>query len=151
MLNLTIEAARARLGTDLGASEWKLIDQPLVDAFAELTGDRQFIHVDPVAAAATPFGGTIAHGFLTLSLLAVLLPPDLIELEGAKMKVNYGFDRIRFIQPVSVGRRIRARHFLEAIENKDGDRFLFSTDVTVEIEGQAKPALTARWLSMQML
>jgi acyl dehydratase len=137
------------IGTDLGASDWLLVDQSRVDAFAETTEDRQFIHVDPVAAAATPFGGTIAHGFLSLSLLAVLMPQGAIVLEGIKMGVNYGFERIRFLAPVRTGRRIRARHTLLALEDKGGGRYLLRTEVTVEIEDEEKPALIAEWLTMQ--
>jgi acyl dehydratase len=146
---LTPEQATVLIGTDLGASDWLLVDQSRVDAFAETTEDRQFIHVDPVAAAATPFGGTIAHGFLTLSLLAVLLPEGTIVLEGIKMGVNYGFERIRFLAPVRTGRRIRARHALLAVEDKGGGRYLLRTEVTVEIEDEEKPAIIAEWLTMQ--
>lgn len=146
---LTPEQATVLIGTDLGASDWLLVDQSRVDAFAETTEDRQFIHVDPVAAAATPFGGTIAHGFLSLSLLAVLMPEGAIVLEGIKMGVNYGFERIRFLAPVRTGRRIRARHTLLAVEDKGGGRYLLRTEVTVEIEDEEKPALIAEWLTMQ--
>lgn len=146
---LSPEAAKASIGTTLGVSEWRLIDQALVDGFAELTGDRQFIHVDPVAAAATPFGGTIAHGFLTLSLVATLLPPELIVLEGFRMGVNYGFERVRFLAPVRTGRRIRARHVLQALEQRAPGQFLTTTEVTVEIEDEDKPALIATWLGLQ--
>ena len=149
MQTVSLADAEALVGHDLGVSDWLLIDQAKVDAFAEATGDRQFIHVDPVAAAATPFGGTIAHGFLTLSLLAVLLPERAIVLDGIRMGVNYGFERVRFIAPVRTGRRIRARHALKAIEDKGQGRFLTRTDVTVEIEGDDKPALSAEWLGMQ--
>ena len=140
---LTVDAARAKIGEDLGVSEWKLIDQPLVDAFAEITGDRQFIHVDPDAAAATPLGGTIAHGFLTLSLLATLLPPNLVVLEGVVMGLNYGFEKVRFLQPVRVGRRVRARHILAGVEPKGPGRVLTTTTVTMEIAyGRAELALS---------
>ena len=148
---LTLDAARAKIGEDLGVSDWKLIDQPLVDAFAEVTGDKQFIHVDPEAAAGAPFGGTIAHGFLTLSLLATLLPPNLILIEGVAMGVNYGFEKVRFLSPVRTGKRIRARHVLANVEAKGPNRVLTTTTVTVEIEGEDKPALIADWLGMQVL
>ena len=148
---LTLDAARAKIGEDLGVSDWMLVDQPLVDAFAEVTGDKQFIHVDPEAAANTPFGGTIAHGFLTLSLLATLLPPNLILIEGVAMGVNYGFEKVRFLSPVRTGRRIRARHVLANVEAKGLNRVLTTTTVTVEIEGEDKPALIADWLGMQVL
>ncbi|MEY2883846.1 MAG: hypothetical protein RL490_1570 [Pseudomonadota bacterium] len=148
---LTPEAAAALVGTDLGVSDWLLVDQARVDLFAEATGDRQFIHIDPVAAAATPFGGTIAHGFLTLSLLAVLMPEGAIVLQGIKMGVNYGIEKQRFIAPVRTGSRVRARHKLLALEDKGGGRWLTRTEVTVEIEGQDKPALIAEWLGMQYI
>lgn len=144
------EGAAALVGTDLGVSRWIMVDQARIDAFADVTEDHQFIHVDPVAAAATPFGGTIAHGFLTLSLLAALMPEGAIVLNGLKMGVNYGFERVRFLQPVPSGARIRARHTLKAIEDKGGGRYLVTTEVKVEIEGQDKPALIAEWLGMQI-
>lgn len=148
-VTLTPEEAKAKVGHDLGVSDWRTIDQATVDAFAEVTGDHQFIHVDPERAAHTPFGETIAHGFLTLSLLASLLPPDLVILEGVRMGVNYGFERVRFLAPVRVGRRIRARHRLLKLEDKGGGRWLTTAEVTVEIEGEEKPALIAEWLGMQ--
>jgi acyl dehydratase len=148
---LTPEAAAALVGTDLGVSDWLLVDQARVDLFAEATGDRQFIHVDPVAAAATPFGGTIAHGFLTLSLLAVLMPEGAIVLQGIKMGVNYGIEKQRFLAPVRTGSRVRARHKLLALDDKGGGRWLTRTEVTVEIEGEDKPALIAEWLGMQYI
>ena len=151
MQTVPLETAVALIGTDLGASDWKLIDQPLVTAFADLTGDRQFIHVDPEAAARTPFGGAIAHGFLTLSLIATLFPPGAIWLEGTKMGVNYGFDRVRFLQPIRVGKRIRARHVLRDVKAKGADRVLVTTEVTIEIEGESKPAVIADWLNLQVL
>lgn len=144
-------AAQALVGTDLGASEWLRVDQAMVDAFAEVTGDRQFIHVDPAAAAKTPFGGTIAHGFLTLSLLASLVPEGMLVLAGLRMGVNYGFDKVRFLAPVPTGSRIRARHVLRGVEDKGGGRWLVTNEVSVEIEGGDKPALIATWLGLQYL
>ncbi len=128
-------------------SEWLRVDQPMIDRFAAATGDHQFIHVDPVRAAATPFGGTIAHGFLLLSLLPTLdeqtpRPP----IAGLKMGINYGFERIRFVHPVRSGSRIRAAFTLTAIEEKRPDRYQQTIDVAVEIEGIDKPALTAVWI-----
>jgi acyl dehydratase len=151
MLIVTIDEARALIGDDLGTSDWVLVDQAKVDAFADVTGDRQFIHVDPEAAAKTPFGGTIAHGFLTLSLIASLMPERAIVLSGIKMGVNYGFERVRFLQPVRTGKRIRARHKLAAIDDKGSGRYLLSNEVTIEIEGEDKPALMAVWLGMQFI
>jgi acyl dehydratase len=149
MRTVSPEAARALIGTDLGASDWLLVDQGRIDAFADVTGDHQFIHTDPVRAAETPFGGTVAHGFLTLSLLASLIPEGAIVLQGARMGVNYGFERVRFLAPVRSGSRIRARHTLRDLQDKGGGRWLVTTEVSVEIEGGDKPALAATWLGMQ--
>lgn len=144
------EQAAALVGQELGTSDWLVVDQAKVNAFAEVTGDHQFIHVDPEAAAKTPFGGTIAHGFLTLSLLAALIPEGAVVLAGIKMGVNYGFEKVRFLQPVRTGRRVRAKHKLLGIEDKGGGRYLTRTEVTVEIEGDDKPALIAEWLGLQI-
>ena len=146
---VTPEAAKALVGSDLGTSDWLLIDQAKVNAFADVTGDHQFIHVDPEAAAKTPFGGPIAHGFLTLSLTAALQPSNAIVLQGIKMGINYGCDKLRFLQPVRVGKRVRVRGKLLGIEDKGGGRYLLRNETTVEIEGEDKPALIAEWLSMQ--
>lgn len=146
---VSLESAQNLIGEDLGASDWLLVDQARIDAFADTTGDHQFIHVDPKRARATPFGGTIAHGFLTLSLLASLIPEGAIVLEGVTMGVNYGFEKVRFLTPVRSGKRIRARHRLLGIDDKGGGRVLTRTEVTVEIEGEDKPALIAEWLGMQ--
>ena len=146
---VTPEAAKALVGSDLGTSDWVLIDQEKVNAFADVTGDHQFIHVDPEAAAKTPFGGPIAHGFLTLSLTAALQPSNSIVLQGIKMGINYGCDKLRFLQPVRVGKRVRVRGKLLGIEDKGGGRYLLRNETTVEIEGEDKPALIAEWLMMQ--
>ena len=151
MQMLSPEAAKALVGTDLGASDWYLIDQDMVNRFADLTNDHQFIHVNPEMAKMTPFGGTIVHGFFTLSMLAGLQPEGAIVLEGIKMGVNYGCDRIRVLEPVPVGSRIRARHKLKAIDDKGGGRWLLTSEVTIEIEGKDKPALIADWLGMQFV
>lgn len=146
---VTPKAAQALVGTDLGVSDWVLVDQARIDAFAECTGDHQFIHVNPEMAKQTPFGGTIAHGFLTLSLTAAMMPEGAIVIPGIKMGVNYGFEKVRFLAPVRSGKRVRARHKLLAVEDKGGGRYLTRTEVTVEIEGEDKPALMAEWLGMQ--
>lgn len=146
---VTLAAAKESVGSDLGRSDWLLVNQPMVDTFAAVTGDQQFIHVDQERAAATPFGGTMAHGFLTLSLLASMKPKEAIILEGADMGVNYGFGRVRFLAPVRKGKRIRASHKRLKLEDKGGGRWLTTTEVTVEIEGEEKPALIAEWLGMQ--
>ena len=129
------------------ASDWLLVDQPMIDRFADVTGDHQFIHIDPERAAQTPFGGTIAHGFLVLSLLSQLqmslkrpFPP------GAKMAVNYGFERVRFVSPVRSGSKIRSISTLKSVEEKRPGQLQQLADIVVEIEGAEKPALTADWI-----
>lgn len=144
----TPEAILTRVGTEVGVSDWLLVDQTMIDRFAELTGDRQFIHVDPVRAAYTPFGGTIAHGFLVLSLLGGMVMVVDIAMAGATMGVNYGFDRIRFVAPVRSGRRIRGRFTLRSMEERSPGRWMSTIDATVEIEGETKPALTAQWVTL---
>lgn len=137
-----------RVGEEVGVSDWILIDQARIDAFAEATEDRQFIHVDADAAARTPFGGTIAHGFLTLSLLSRMAAEAMLVPEGVKMAVNYGLDRVRFLAPVRSGKRVRGRFTLDSIEEKAPGQWLLRHTVTVEIEGEDKPALNAVWLGL---
>ena len=132
-------------------SRWVEIDQSRINAFADATEDWQFIHVDPEAAKATPFGGTIAHGFLTLSLMSAMTYDANPPLEGVGMGVNYGFDKLRFLAPVAAGSRVRGRFKLMSAEDKGGGRWLIKHEVTVEIEGAEKPALIAEWLGMQMV
>jgi acyl dehydratase len=139
------------IGTEVGVSRWFEVDQARIDAFAEVTEDRQFIHVDPEAAKATPFGGTIAHGFLTLSLASTMSYDAVQPLDGAVMGVNYGFDRLRFLAPVPAGSRVRGRFKLLSAEDKGGGRWLLKHELTVEIEGGDKPALIAEWLGMQVV
>jgi acyl dehydratase len=141
----------ALAGTEVGVSHWFAVDQPRIDAFAEITEDRQFIHIDPEAARATPFGGAIAHGFLTLSMLSALAMDALPAIEGRAMGVNYGFDKLRFLSPVPAGARIRGRFRLESVTPRSAREYLFRTIVTVEIEGAAKPALIAEWLTLSIL
>ena len=136
------------IGQEIGVSRWITVDQARIDAFAEITEDRQFIHIDPVAAAQTPFGGTIAHGFLSLSLLSRMAADAMQVPDTTKMAINYGLDRVRFIAPVRAGKRVRGHFTLAAIDDKAPGQYLFHHDVTVEIEGEAKPALTARWLGL---
>ena len=142
----TIEEIQARMGEEIGVSAWILVDQAAVDAFADVTGEHQFIHTDPDAAAKTPFGGTVAHGFLTLSLLSQMAAGVMLVPSGLKMAVNYGFERVRFIAPVRSGRKVRGRFVLTAAEEKRRGQWQFVHAVTVEIEGEAKPALTAEWI-----
>ena len=143
-----IDEIRARTGTEVGVSSWLSIDQARIDEFADATDDHQFIHVDPEAAAKTQFGGTIAHGFLTLSLLSRMAADAMLVPEGVKLAVNYGFDRVRFLAPVKSGKRVRGRFTLDSIEEKAPGQLLMRHLVTVEIEGEDKPALTAIWLGL---
>ena len=144
----SLDDIHARIGTEIGASDWIMVDQNRIDQFADTTEDRQFIHVDPVAAAQTPFGGTIAHGFLSLSLLS-RMAADVMQIpDNAKMTVNYGLDRVRFIAPVRAGSRIRGRFILDAVEDKAPGQLLLRHTVTVDIEHHDKPALTAQWLGL---
>jgi acyl dehydratase len=135
---------------DVFVSPWHEVDQSRIDAFAETTEDHQFIHVDPVAAAATPFGGTIAHGFLTLSLLSVMGYESLPRIKDLAHGLNYGFDRVRFLSPVRSGSRVRAHFKLQSVVERSPGQRLITYDVSVEIEGQTKPALAATWLTMQV-
>lgn len=135
-------------GKDIGTSEWMLIDQDRVNKFAEATGDFQFIHVDPERAKLTPFGGPIAHGFLSLSLLPVLTAQaDLPRVDGVKMGVNYGGNKTRFIAPVKVGKRVRGHFKMLDIEEKRPGQFQQTMEFTLEIEGEDKPALMAEWIT----
>lgn len=125
-----------------------MIDQQRIDKFADATEDRQFIHIDPAAAAQTPFGGIIAHGFLSLSMLSRMAADVMIVPDTVKLAVNYGLDRVRFIAPVRGGKRIRGRFRLDSVEEKAPGQLLFRHTVTVEIEGEERPALTAEWLGL---
>jgi acyl dehydratase len=147
----TPQDLRSRIGQEVGVSDWLLVDQGMIDRFADLTFDHQFIHVDPVAAAGTPFGGTIAHGFLVLSLLAKLGESANLALDGAVMGMNYGFERIRMTGPVRAGKRIRGRFVLKDLVERAPRQWLSTVLVTVEVEDEAKPALVAEWLGLQFL
>jgi acyl dehydratase len=140
------EILQSRIGTSFPPSEWVTIDQPLIDAFAAATGDHQWIHVDPERAAAGPFGGTIAHGYLTLSLLPRLSGDSWAADLGLHAKLNYGLDRVRFLTPVRAGVRIRNRARLISAEPRGEGRTLVAFENTIEIEGEAKPALIAHAL-----
>ncbi|HEX8840108.1 MAG TPA: MaoC family dehydratase [Sphingomicrobium sp.] len=144
----SLDEIRARIGQEIGVSSWLLVDQARIDAFAGATEDRQFIHTDPAAAAQTPFGGTIAHGFLSLSLLSRMGAETLLAPEGVKMALNYGLDRVRFLTPVRAGKRVRGRFVLDSVEEKAPGQTLMRYTVTVEIEGEEKPALIAVWLGL---
>jgi acyl dehydratase len=144
----SLDEIRSKVGEEVGISGWIEVDQQRIDSFAEATEDRQFIHVDPNAAARTPFGGTIGHGFLTLSLLSRMAADAMPIPEGMAMVVNYGLDRVRFLAPVRSGKRVRGRFALAAVEEKAPGQLLLRHDVTVEIEGEDKPALSAHWLTL---
>ena len=144
----SLDDIRLATGSEIGVSDWITVDQQRIDAFADATEDRQFIHVDPAAAAQTPFGGTIAHGFLSLSLLSRMAADVMQVPDSTLMAVNYGLDRVRFIAPVHAGRRVRGRFTLDAVEDKAPGQLLLRHTVTVEIEGSDKPALTAQWLGL---
>jgi acyl dehydratase len=147
----TLDEIRKKVGEEVGVSSWLIVDQPRIDAFAEATEDCQFIHTDPAAAAQTPFGGTIAHGFLSLSLLSRMGAEAMLLPDGLKMALNYGFDRIRFLAPVSAGSRVRGRFTLDSVEEKAPGQILMRHSVTVEIEGEEKPALSAIWLGLMFV
>ena len=136
------------IGKDLGYSQWLKIDQARINLFAEATGDFQFIHVDPEKAAKTPFGSTIAHGFLTLSLIPKLMEELWVMPEGLKMVVNYGLDSVRFIQPVKVDSRVRLSVQLDDVQEKKPGQWLLKAIVAMEIEGEIKPAFIAEPLSL---
>jgi acyl dehydratase len=142
----SIDEIRSKVGQEVGVSDWILVDQARIDSFAEVTEDPQFIHIDPVAAARTPFGGTIAHGFLTLSLLSRMAADAMLRPDGIKMGVNYGFEKVRFIAPVRSGKRVRGRFVLASFDEKRPGQYQFTHSVTVEIEGEDKPALIADWI-----
>lgn len=148
---MTIDELAAQVGGESFVSRWFVIDQKRIDAFAEITEDRQFIHVDPEAARATPFGGPIAHGFLTLSMLSAMAQDSRPQVEGVAMGVNYGFDRIRFLAPVPAGARVRGRFKLAGATRRSAREWLMTHEVSVEIEGSEKPALAAQWLTMYVL
>jgi acyl dehydratase len=141
----------ARVGEEVGVSSWTLVDQARIDAFADATEDWQFIHVDPEKAKDTPFGGTIAHGFLTLSLLPKMAYEVAPVIEGVQAGVNYGFDKVRFLHPVRSGERVRGRFKLSEVTAKDANRWLIRYTVTVEIEDSRHSALVADWLGMQIV
>lgn len=138
----------ALVGKEVGVSDWMTIDQARIDAFAAVTDDHQFIHVDPSRAAQTQFGGTIAHGFLILSLLAPLVFQATPPTPTGAMTVNYGFEKVRFVAPVPAGANIRARFFLKSCSARSSTQTLLTYLVTVEIQGQEKPALVADWLTL---
>ncbi len=135
-------------GKDLGVSEWILVDQGRIDAFAETTEDHQFIHIDPERAKATPFGATIAHGYLTLSLLSKMAYGVMPGIEGSKMGVNYGLNSVRFLAPVKSGSRVRGHFTMKDVTERSAGVVQSTVEVKVEIEGEDKPALAAEWVTL---
>ncbi len=149
--HVSLDELRARVGEEIGVSDWLTIGQDRIDAFADLCGDHQFIHVDPERAAETPFGGTIAHGFLTLSLLTWFAAGVRPRIEGTRHSVNYGLDRLRFVAPVPAGARVRGRFRLTSLDERKPGEVTQHYEVTVEIEGAERPALVADWITRAYL
>lgn len=146
---ITFQAYQAMVGKEIGVSSWHVIDQPRINTYADVTEDHQFIHVDPERAKKeTAFGTTIAHGFLTMSMLSVMSYEVMPAIAGTTMGVNYGFDKLRFISPVRSGKRIRGRFVLAEAKLRKPGELQSRTNVTVEIEGEDKPALVAEWLGL---
>jgi acyl dehydratase len=143
---VTLQDLVAKIGEVIGTSAWFAMDQDRINHFADTTEDHQFIHVDPEAAKATPFGGTIAHGFLTLSMLAPMM--EALDKPQVQMSVNYGFNKVRFLSPVKSGKRIRGHFTLKELVEKRPGQWQQTLEVSVEIEGEAKPALLAEWIIM---
>ena len=143
-----LDEIRAKIGQPIGVSDWIDVPQDRISAFADATDDHQFIHLDPAAAAAAGFGGTIAHGFLTLSLISRMGAEAMLIPDTTRMAVNYGLDRVRFLAPVKAGKRVRGHFTLESADEKTPGQLLLKHQVTVEIEGEEKPALTAQWLGL---
>ena len=149
---ISVDQLENYIGQEVGITEWLEIDQERINKFADATGDHQYIHVDPERAAQTPFGTTIAHGFLTLSLMSMFRSMNGgIKLENAVMGINYGLDKVRFINPVKVGNKIRARFELISAEEKKPNHYLMKYNVTIDIDGEEKPALIAEWLGMTVV
>ena len=148
MTTITVQEMAGRIGTET-VSDWLEVSQEMIDKFADATGDHQFIHVNPEMAKLTPFGGTIAHGFLTLSLMPVLASKvaDAPQIQGVKMGVNYGGNKVRFLQPVRSGKRVRGRFKLIEFAEKRPGQWQQTNEFTVEIEGEEKPAMIAEWIS----
>jgi acyl dehydratase len=147
----SLDDIRSRIGEEIGVSTWIEVGQERIDTFADATEDHQFIHVDPAAAAAAGLGGTIAHGFLSLSLLSRMAADAMLVPDTTKMALNYGLDRVRFLAPVRSGKRVRGRFTLDSIEEKAPGQWLLRHTVTVEIEGEDKPALSAVWLGLMFV
>jgi acyl dehydratase len=146
MPEISLETYQTMVGTRVGTSRWFEITQKQIDQFADVTEDWQYIHLDPERAAQTPFGGTVAHGFLTLSMLSAMFYDAVPDFEKTTMGVNYGFDRLRFLSPVLAGARIRAHFDLTELTQARPAEITTKWDTTIEIEGQTRPALSALWI-----
>ncbi len=150
-IDTALAGLQARLGTEIGVSNWIRIDQQMIDAFGAITRDDQWIHTDPTrAAAGAPFGTTIAHGFLTLSLASRFVYDCFTPPPGQALGINYGFDKLRFLSPVPVGAQVRGRFVLKEITKRSQTALLRKTAMTIEIDGLEKPALVADWLGMMV-
>jgi len=145
---ISVDAYRNMVGREIGVSSWHLVDQNRINLYADVIEDHQFIHVDPERAKETPFGTTVAHGFLTMSLLSIMSYEVMPAIEGTTMGVNYGLDKLRFISPVRSGSRVRGRFTLAEARLRRPTELQSRTNVTVEIEGEDKPALIADWLGL---
>jgi len=153
MPRVSTDEMLSKIGEVIGTSEWIAVEQDRINQFADATGDHQFIHLDAEKAKMTPFGGTIAHGFLTLSLLPYLMAQsnDLLSIDGVKMGVNYGIDKLRFLSPVKTGKRVRGVFTLGALIEKRPGQWQQTLECSVEIEGEDKPALIASWINQVFL
>lgn len=148
---LSVEEYRSRIGEEIGVSDWVLVDQERIDRFADVTQDRQFIHVDPAKARQTPLGGTIAHGFLTLSLLSAMYYSGVPAITGSTLGLNYGMNSLRFLAPVRSGKRLRTHFRLKDFAERSPRQWQSTIEATVEIEGEQRPALIAEWLILHEL
>jgi len=145
---ISLAAYQDMVGREVGVSSWHLVDQGRINVYADVIEDHQFIHVDPARASETPFGTTAAHGFLTMSLMSIMSYEVMPVIEGTTMGVNYGFDKLRFISPVRSGKRVRGRFTLAEAKLRKPSELLSRTNVSVEIEGEDKPALVADWIGL---
>ena len=145
---ISLAAYQDMVGREVGVSSWHLVDQGRINIYADVIEDHQFIHVDPARASETPFGTTVAHGFLTMSLMSIMSYEVMPVIEGTTMGVNYGFDKLRFISPVRSGKRVRGRFTLAEAKLRKPTELLSRTNVSVEIEGEDKPALVADWIGL---
>ena len=148
---ISLDELQAQVGGEPRYSRWYVIDQKRIDTFADVTEDWQYIHVDAERAAQTPFGGTISHGFLTLSLLSAMSYETEKPLNGTAMGINYGFNKVRFVSPVKVGSKVRAKFVTRSVDQKTENSVLITRAVTVEIEDEPRPALKAEWLGYTVL